>query len=384
MKPIYLDYNATTPVDPMVLEKMQPFFQIQFGNPASASHQWGWAAASAVKKARVQLASLLNAKESEIYFTAGATEANNWALFGLIRQIRQEDPLAKIHILTSAVEHSSVARTLQYAQRHENIEVEFVPVAATGRVSVSEVEKRLRPHTRLLSFIWVQNEIGTIQPMQELADLAKERQIYLHSDATQAVGKIPVDLNATGVDLLSGSAHKFYGPKGIGFLYIRSQHPKVQIQPLIIGGGQEKDQRSGTLNVPGIVGLGEAAFLCQQNLPIEKKRTESLRDLLWQGLQRNIPSIRLNGPPLSERAPINLNVCFSGASLEHMTARLPQLALSAGSACHSGSWNDSPILKAIGLTETEARSSLRLSLGRWTSEEDISMAIQMLRTSLES
>lgn len=382
MKPIYLDYNATTPVDPRVLEKMLPYFGIQFGNPASASHQWGWAAETAVKKARAQAAHLIHAKESEITFTAGSTESNNMTVFGLIRRLRLENPRAPLHMITTRIEHESVRQAFLFAQKFHQVEVDFLPVDQEGFLDVETLRATLKPHTVLVSVIWVQNEIGTIQNMQKIAALTREKKIYLHTDATQAVGKIPVDVEQVPVDFLSASAHKFYGPKGAGILYMRSQNPKVQIEGLILGGGQEKNLRSGTLNVPAIVGLGEAAEICAQSLPAEQKHCEELRDLLWQKLSENIPGLRLNGPRNS-RSPINLSVMFGGYRLQDMLAHLPPLALSSGSACHSGTWSYSPTLKALGLSDEEAQSTLRLSLGRGTTREEILEAAQILQKACE-
>lgn len=378
MKPLYFDYNATTPVDPRVLEKMLPYFQQHFGNAASEIHQWGWAAGAAVRKAREQVAELIKAKSNEIYFTSGATESNNLAIFGLIRKIReQEGSDAKIHVVSSQVEHPSVALTLQQAAKLEDVEIDFAPVDREGRVCLEEIKKLIRPHTRLISVIWVQNEIGTIQNIHDIASFAHEKKIYFHSDATQAVGKIDVDLEKTPIDLLSASSHKMYGPKGVGFLYCRSQNPKVALEALLFGGGQEHALRSGTLNVPGIVGLGMAAEICTQELVDEKSRCEELRDLLWKLLQEKIPGVQLNGP-VKDRSPINLSITFTQDSLQNMLALLPQLGASVGSACHGGSWSASPILQAIQLSEAEAQSTLRLSLGRWTSREDVIQAVEMI------
>lgn len=290
IKDIYLDYNATTPVDPQVFLAMEPYFKIHFGNPASAGHHWGWAAENAVNKARAQVASLIGAKPSEITFTGGATESNNWVIFGLISKIREENPYEPIHIITSCVEHSSIMKALPVAQKM-GVEVDFLPVNRFGQIEIETLRAAIKPHTKLISLIWVNNEIGTINPLQEVAALAKENKIYLHTDATQAVGKIPVNVTETGIDLMSFSGHKIYGPKGIGAMYIRSKDPKVQINPLIYGGGQEKGLRSGTLNVPGIVGLGMAAEICQQNLPMESVRMTELRKLLWQKLQSQMLSM---------------------------------------------------------------------------------------------
>ncbi|MBV2168903.1 MAG: cysteine desulfurase [Bdellovibrio sp.] len=376
-KAIYLDYNATTPVDPQVFQAMEPYFKEHFGNPASAGHRWGWVAESAVTKARAQVASAIGAKSSEITFTGGATESNNWVLFGLISKIREENPYEPIHFITSCVEHSSIMKAMGAVQKM-GVEVDFLPVNRYGQVEIETLRKALKPHTKLMSFIWVNNEIGTINPIPEIARLAKEAKIYLHTDATQAVGKIPVDVTEMGIDLMSFSAHKIYGPKGTGALYMRSKDPKVQINPLIYGGGQERGLRSGTLNVPAIAGFGVAAEICQKNLPLENQRMTELRNFLWSHLQAAIPGIRLNGHP-TERAPNNLNITLPGHKTEMLIPRLQKMGVSTGSACGTGAMVISHVLTGIGLTSEEAQCSLRLSLGRWTTQEELTQAVEILK-----
>lgn len=382
--PIYLDYNSTTPVDPEVFKIMEPYFTNHFGNPASFAHQWGWAADKAVQKAREQVALLIHAKPLEIFFTAGATESNNWVIFGLLEKFRQEMTAKKsdspsnppIHFITSNIEHSSVLNSMKEAQRR-GVEVDFIPCNRFGQVEVDRVAKAIKPSTKLLSFMWVNNEIGSINPMNELAALAKEKQIYLHTDATQALGKIPVDLTEIPVDLLSGSAHKFYGPKGAGLLYIRSQQPKVSLPPFLFGGGQERGHRSGTLNVPAIVGFGATAELSARLLPDEQVRLTELRNYFWQQLLARNSRARLNGHP-TERSPINLSVTFPGKNIEELLPRLTGLGFSQGSACHTGTLEVSPMLGALGLTREEAQGTLRLSIGRWTTREEIDLATDLL------
>lgn len=381
VKDIYLDYNATTPVDPQVFLAMEPYFKEHFGNPASAGHHWGWTAESAVTKARAQVAALIGASPSEITFTGGATESNNWVIFGLISKIRQENPYEPIHIITSCIEHSSIMKALSVVQKMMGVEVDFLPVNHYGQVELEALRKAIKPHTKLMSFIWVNNEIGTINPIPEMARIAKEHKIYLHTDATQAIGKIPVNATEMGIDLMSFSAHKIYGPKGVGALFIRAKDPKVQINPLIYGGGQEKGLRSGTLNVPGIVGMGMAAEICQKNLPLEAARMTELRLLFWQKLQVAIPGVRLNGHP-TERAPNNLNITLPGFKTERIVSRLQKLGVSTGSACGTGAMVVSHVLTGIGLTPEEVQCSLRLSLGRWTNEEDITQAAAILKKAL--
>lgn len=380
LKPIYLDYNSTTPVDPQVFAAMEPYFSVHFGNAASFAHQWGWAANKAVEKSRGQISSLINAKASEITFTSGATESNNWVIFGMLEKLRSENPQAPIHFITSQVEHSSITNALKEAERR-GAEVDFIPPNKYGQVTAEVLAKYIKPHTRLISLIWVNNEIGTINPMKELVQLAKEKQIYLHSDATQAVGKIPVDLEEVPVDFLSASAHKFYGPKGAGVLYIRSSHPKVSLPAFIFGGGQESGRRSGTQNVPAIVGLGAAAELCQQLMPEEGKRLTALRDFLWNEIQKKIPTAKLNGHP-TERASNNLNITFPGKNIELLLPKLGRLGFSQGSACHTGTLEVSPVLGALGLSLSEAQGTLRLSLGRWTTQEELQSAVEILAKAL--
>lgn len=375
--PIYFDYNATTPVDPEVFTVMEPYFKQHFGNPASAGHMWGWAAESAVTKGREQVATLIGAKPQEVIFTSGATESNNWAVFGMLSKLREANPQEPVHFITSNVEHSSIMKSMGALPRW-NVEVTFLPVNSYGQVQIEDVKKALRPHTRMMSFIWVNNEIGTINPIVELAALAKEKKIYFHTDATQAVGKIPVNVTDMGIDLMSFSAHKIYGPKGIGALYIRGKDPKVQLDPLIYGGGQERGLRSGTVNVPGVVGFGKAAELCQEHRVHEFARLSELSQSLWKQLQAAIPGIKLNGHP-TQRAANNINITLPGAKTERLLGQLQKLGVSTGSACGTGAMIVSHVLTGIGLNTDEVQCSLRLSLGRWTTVEEVSRAVEILK-----
>ena len=381
IREIYLDYNATTPMDPLVFQAMEPYFHLHFGNPASAGHRWGWAAEGAVTKARSQVASLIGAQANEVIFTSGATESNNWAIFGLIKKIRREDPKAPILVISSCVEHSSVLRALEAIQEM-NVEVDFLPVNKFGQVEIENIESAIKPHTRLISLIWVNNEIGTINQIEKIASIAKKKEIYFHTDATQAVGKIPVNMAVHGIDLMSFSGHKIYGPKGVGALYLRSKSPRVQIHPLLFGGGQEKGIRSGTLNVPGIVGLGAAAELCQKNLLVEGERQKDLRNLFWEKLQASIPGVHFNGHP-DERAPNNLNITLPGIKTERILGHLHQLGVSTGSACGTGALVISHVLKGLGLTQSEIQCSMRMSIGRWTTEKDIEDAVSILKKAID-
>ncbi|UOF02690.1 cysteine desulfurase family protein [Bdellovibrio reynosensis] len=379
-KGIYLDYNATTPVDPVVFHAMEPYFKEHFGNPASAAHHWGWIAENATNKARTQVASLIGAKPNEITFTAGATESNNWAIFGLISKLREENPQEPLHFITSTVEHSSIMKAMAAAEKL-GVEVDFLPVNSYGQVEIETLKKAIKPHTKLMSFIWVNNEIGTINPIAEIAKIAKENQIYFHTDATQAFGKLPMNVTDLGIDLMSFSAHKVYGPKGIGGLYIRSKDPKVLINPLIYGGGQEKGLRSGTLNVPAIVGMGVAAELCKNTLEHEYERQLQLRNFFWEKLKAAIPGIILNGHP-TERAPNNLNVSFPGHKSEQLLPRLQKLGVSTGSACGTGSMSLSHVLLGIGVAPDVVPCTLRLSIGRWTTQEELERAVEILKGSI--
>lgn len=379
-KGIYLDYNATTPVDPKVFQAMEPYFKEFFGNPASAGHHWGWLAENAVTKARAQVASLIGAKSSEIIFTGGATESNNWVIFGLISKLREENPNEPIHFITSTVEHSSIMKAMAAAQKI-GVEVDFLPVNSFGQVEIETIRKAIKPHTKLMSFIWVNNEIGTINQIPEIARLAKDHKIYLHTDATQAAGKIPVNATEMGIDLMSFSAHKIYGPKGVGALFIRSKDPKVQLNPLIYGGGQERGLRSGTLNVPAIVGFGVAAEICEQNLSAEFAKLTNLREFLWTKLQDAIPGVRLNGHP-TERAPNNLNITLPGFKTEQILPRLQKIGVSTGSACGTGAMVVSHVLTGLGMNVDDVQCSLRISVGRWTTEEELLRAVEILKNSL--
>lgn len=374
-KGIYLDYNATTPVADSVLEAMMPYFQKDFGNTLSAAHAWGWDANQAVENARKQVARLLNCQTHELYFTSGATESNNWVVQGLIEQIRLQNPNEKIHLITSPVEHNSVIKSFEHAKRLFHVDVDWAPVNQYGQVDVAAVQKLIRPETKLMSFMWVNNEVGSINPMQQLSLLARENKIYLHTDATQALGKIPIHLEQLPVDFLSFSAHKIYGPKGIGALYVRNHNPRVEISPFIWGGGHERGQRSGTLNTPAIVGMGVACEWAQTNLDSETTRLENLRNQMWAQIQKSFPTAILNGHP-HQRAANNLNVSFINCQIP---ATIPGLAISRGSACLSGGISTSHVLKALGLNEVTAAVTLRISLGMQTDEQQILQAVEILK-----
>lgn len=380
-QPIYLDYNATTPLDPRVLEAMLPFFTQHFGNAASSQHPWGWTASRAVEKARQQVAGLLSTKSSEIFFTSGATEGNNWVLQSLFKQWQDSGSTGSFHILSSTVEHSSVLKTLEVLKK-QGAEVEFVPVNAFGQVEVLEVKKRIQNSTRLMSFIWANNEIGSLNPMADLGELAHQHKIYFHSDATQAAGKIKVNLEATKVDFVTLSAHKIYGPKGSGALYIRSHNPRIELDPFIFGGGQEKGFRSGTVNVPGVVGLGLACELCQQEMNQDSTRLQKLRDDFLKSLLKELPGTKLNGHP-TDRVYSNLSLTMNTKTIDQALPLLMRLGFSTGSACTSGSMTGSYVLKSIGLSADQIASTLRLSMGRFTTESELKEALELLTKAFE-
>lgn len=387
MKPavIYLDYNATTPCDPRVQEVMRPYFFEEFGNPASQMHSYAWRAQTAVEKAREKVALLIGANPKEITFTSGATESNNWVLLGLLRALKRENHTSPVHFLTSSIEHASILKTLKKLKEYEQLDYDLVNVNSEGFIDREDLEKKIRPSTRLISLIYVNNEIGTIQDLESLSKLCREKKIYLHTDATQAVGKMPFDVEKLGVDMVSASSHKLYGPKGVGFLYLRSRNPHVQIEPLIFGGGHENGNRSGTLNVTGIVGLGAACEIARNEMDSDRAHILRLRNLLFETLQTKKVAFDLNGPALNSpaRAINNLNIRFDKA-VELRLHLLTGLAMSPGSACQAENKSLSHVLNAIGLPEELIRCSLRLSLGRWTTEEEVLKAADILAAAFQS
>lgn len=376
--PIYLDHHATTPVDPRVVEAMLPYFSEVFGNPASTTHAFGWQAKEAVDRARQSIAEALGAKPKEIVFTSGATESNNLALRGIADAPRRKGN----HIVSVATEHPSVLDPLAALARR-GYEVTRLPVVPApereaGRIRPEQVADALRDDTILVSVMLANNEIGVVQPLAEIAEICRQRGVPLHSDATQAVGRIPVNVQQLGIDLMSFSGHKLYGPKGVGVLYVR--RAAWRLEPQMLGGGHEGGRRSGTLNVPGIVGLARALELCQEEMPTEMPRLQSLRDRLAAGLWENIPELALNGPALESpwRLPGNLNVVFSGVEGESLLLSVPEIALSSGSACSSAQPEPSHVLRALGRDELQARSSLRFGLGRSTTAAEVETAVSVL------
>jgi cysteine desulfurase len=366
----FLDYNSTTPVDPEVLAAMLPYLAENFGN-ASSIHSVGQSARAAVDRARESVAALMGAKPAEIVFTSGGTEADNLAVFGTVAA----SAAAKKHIVTTAIEHHAVLHSCQALER-QGITVTFVPVRRDGIVDPVEIRRALRPETILISVMQTNNELGTIQPIEEIGKIAAEADVYFHCDAVQAAGKLPLDVNQLGVDLLSISAHKIYGPKGIGALYVRSGTP---LEPQFHGGHHERDRRPGTENVPGIVGLGKAAELAQKNLAADTARITTLRDRFEAALLAAIPSVRVSGDR-TRRVGNTTNLTFAGAGGEALLIALDLqgIACSTGAACSSGAVEPSHVLLAAGLTPEEARSSLRLSLGRPTTDGEIEYALAVI------
>jgi cysteine desulfurase len=368
--PIYLDYHATTPVDPEVLKTMLPYFTEVFGNAASRNHEFGWTAEAAVENARAQIAKLIGASEKEIIFTSGATESNNLSLLGVAEMYKDKGN----HIITTPVEHKAILDTCQFLES-KGFEVTYLPVDQYGQVSAEQIREAITPKTILVSVMFANNEIGSINPIAEIGKVCKEKGVIFHTDAVQAIGKTTVDVSAQNIDLLSLTAHKIYGPKGVGALYVRRKGPRVRLAPQIHGGGHERGMRSGTLNVPGIVGFGKAAELCMKNMATEIPRIKALRDKMWADLQEALDEIYLNGHP-TERLPNNLNVSFAFVEGESMMMGMKELAVSSGSASTSASLEPSYVLKAIGVGEDLAHTSIRFGLGRFTTLEEVEYATQ--------
>ncbi len=375
-RPVYLDFHATTPVDPRVLEAMLPYFTEQFGNPASRQHAYGWESQKAVDRARAQVAALIGATPSEIVFTSGASESNNLAIKGAVHARRDRGD----HIVTVATEHKSVLDSCACLER-EGCRVTRLGVNAQGFIDLDELRSAITDRTVLISIMAANNEIGVLQPVAKIGALAQERGVIFHTDAAQAAGKVPLDVAASGIDLLSLTGHKYYGPKGAGALYVRRKKPKLELTCQIDGGGHENGFRSGTLNVPGLVGLGRGAEICREEMPREAARLSGMRDRLFAGLQQRLDGgVRLNGPEGDRRLPHNLHVSFDDVDGEALLMALGDLAVSTGSACSSGSQAPSHVLKAIGAVGDRAGASIRFGLGRPTTDEDIDFAIDRVTT----
>ncbi len=363
--PIYMDNHATTPVDPRVIETMLPYFNEKFGNAASRNHSFGWTAEEAVESARAQIARLVNAAPKEIIFTSGATESNNLAIKGAAEMYREKGN----HIITQVTEHKAVLDTCKRLEKY-GYEVTYLPVEKDGRINLDDLRRAITPKTILISIMYANNEIGVIQPIAEIGKIAKEKGLLFHADGVQAAGKVPVDVQKDNIDLLSISAHKFYGPKGCGALYVRRKNPRVQLSAIIDGGGHERGMRSGTLNVPGIVGFGKACELCQNEMAGESERLRRLRDRLKEGLFSQLEEVYVNGS-LTHRLPHNLNVSFAFVEGESLLMGINDIAVSSGSACTSATLEPSYVLKALGVGEDLAHTSIRFGLGRFNTEEEV-------------
>lgn len=376
MAQVYLDYNSTTPLDERVFEAMLPYFKSRFGNASSRTHSYGWEAEEAVKIARESVAALIGARPEEIIFTSGATESNNLALRGVAEMYARKGD----HLITVATEHKAVLDTCAYLEKVGK-RVTYLPVDAGGRIDLGELESAMTPETVLVSVMYGNNETGVIQEMDKISKIVHQHGSIFMSDATQAVGKIPVNVNDSGIDLMSFTGHKLYGPKGVGALFTRRRNPRVTLSPLIHGGGHERGFRSGTLNVPGIVGLGAAATLCSQDLETEQEKIKQLRDQLQAGLL-DIPKSFVNGYQ-EDRLPNVTNMSFQFVEAEALIMAMRDLAVATGSACTSASIEPSHVLKAMGLGDDDAYASIRFSLGRFSTETEVKQAIESVKAAIE-
>ncbi len=368
--PLYFDNNATTQCDPRVIDAMLPCFGARYGNAASRGHTLGWQAEEAVEQSRTQVAALIGVEAREIVWTSGATESDNLALKGVAEAYAGKGQ----HIITVATEHKAILDTAQYLET-QGRRVTVLPVDANGLVDIGQLADAIGPDTILVSVMWANNETGVLQPVAEIGALCRERGVLFHSDATQAVGKIPTDVQSANVDLLSMTAHKMYGPKGAGALYVRRRNPRVSLAAQMHGGGHERSMRSGTLNVPGIVGFGAAAQAAREDLAADAARTRALRDTLERGLLAAVGgAARVNGGAI-ERLPSTTNISFDGLASDALMAGMPDVACSSGSACSSASISPSHVLRAMGLSDAAAHGSLRFGVSRWTTEEEVEFVI---------
>ena len=363
--PIYMDYHATTPVDPRVLEAMLPYFTEKSGNAASRSHSFGWEAKEAVDKARRQIAELIGATPEEIIFTSGATESDNLAIKGVAEMYAERGN----HIITAPTEHKAVLDACKKLEKR-GYKVTYLPVEPSGLIDLERLQAAITEQTILITIMHANNEIGVLQPIREIGRIARQRGVLFHSDATQSVGKVPVNVNADNIDLLSLSGHKMYGPKGIGALYVRRKNPRVQLTAQMDGGGHERGMRSGTLNVTGIVGLGEACAICQREMPEESARLSRLRDCLKDRIMAELNEVYINGT-MDSRLPNNLNLSFAYVEGESLLMGIKDVAVSSGSACTSATLEPSYVLKALGVSEDLAHTSIRFGLGRFNTEEEV-------------
>jgi len=363
--PIYMDNHATTPVDPRVVDAMLPYFTEKFGNAASRNHAFGLAGEEAVENARAQIAQLIGATPKEIVFTSGATESDNLAIKGVAEMYREKGN----HIITQVTEHKAVLDTCKRLEK-EGYEVTYLPVEKSGQVNLDDLRRAITPKTILISIMYANNEIGVIQPVAEIGKIAKEKGVFFHSDAVQAVGKVPVDVQKDGIDLLSISAHKLYGPKGVGALYVRRKNPRVQLTAMVDGGGHERGMRSGTLNVPGIVGFGKACELCRLEMAEETKKLSALRDRLKEAIMSKLDETFINGT-MEHHLPHNINISFAYVEGESLLMGINDVAVSSGSACTSATLEPSYVLKALGVGEDLAHTSIRFGIGRFNTEEEV-------------
>ena len=371
-----MDNNATTPCDPRVVEAMIPYLTEHFGNAASRNHSFGWVAEEAVEQAREQVGALLGASAKEIVFTSGATESDNMALKGAMEFYARKGK----HIVTSPIEHKAIIDTVRWLER-EGCEVTWLPVDNNGLVTAADVEAAIRPDTVIVSVMHGNNEIGVLNPIAEIGAVCKAKGVLFHTDAAQTVGRVPIDVNEMGIDLLSLSGHKMYGPKGVGALYVRRKKPRVRIAPLLHGGGHERGMRSGTLPVHLLVGLGKAAEICRLEMDAELDKTIRLRDRLLAAIEERVPEILINGHR-EARLPGNLNVSFSFVEGESLLMALRDVAVSSGSACTSASLEPSYVLRSIGLDDENAHSSIRFGIGRFNTEAEVDYVAELVATSV--
>ena len=370
--PIYMDNHSTTPCDPRVVDAMLPFFTERFVNAASRNHSFGWEAEEAVDQARRRLAKLIHADAKEIVFTSGATESDNLALKGVVEMYKEKGD----HIITSSTEHRAVIDAAKSLEK-KGVKVTYLPVDKEGRINPDDVRAAVTDKTILISIMLANNEIGTIHPVQEIGKIAKEKGVLFHCDATQAVGKIPVNVSDAGIDLMSFTSHKIYGPKGVGALYVRRKAPRVRLVPMIDGGGHERGMRSGTLPVPLIAGFGKAVELCEREMAVESVRIQGLRDRLQAGITDALEAVYLNGHP-TERLPGNLNLSFAYVEGEALLMGVKEIALSSGSACTSATLEPSYVLRALGVGSDLAHSSIRFGLGRFSTPEEVEYTIDRM------
>jgi cysteine desulfurase len=372
--PIYLDNHATTQMDPRVLDAMLPYFTQYFGNAASRNHEFGWVAEQAVDKARKQIADLIGASPREIIFTSGATESDNLAIKGVAEMYAEKGN----HIITAATEHKAVLDTCKKLEKN-GYRVTYLPVKGDGLIDLDMLRESITDKTILVTIMYANNEIGVLQPVAEIGKICREKGVLFHTDGVQAIGKVPVDVNRDNIDLMSITAHKLYGPKGVGALYVRRKNPRVQLTAQMDGGGHERGMRSGTLNVPGIVGLGEACAICQREMPEETKRLMYLRDKLRNKLESELDEVYLNGS-WEHRLPHSLNLSFAYVEGESLLMGINDVAVSSGSACTSATLEPSYVLKALGLGDDIAHSSIRFGIGRFNTEEEIDYVADKLVT----